>query len=103
MVSSPMLRALALFGFWIPVYVAYRRTHRNRLAILWANIFLGVEALQLLAHWSNFVMIAWMALVVWASTCNVERRVVAPAPLPKREIEPATAPGVIPDLPPLDA
>jgi Superinfection immunity protein len=52
---------MLLMAYFIPTIVAARRLHRNRLAILMLNIFLG------------WTLIGWVAALVWACTSDVDR------------------------------
>jgi hypothetical protein len=60
------LISLVLAIYLIPAIVACCRKHRNRLAIVIANIFLG------------WTFLGWVGSLVWACTNNVEGRPMQP-------------------------
>ena len=47
---------VGIIVYFVPSYIAYRRKHKNRVAILVLNIFLG---------WS---LIGWIVALVWSLT-----------------------------------
>ena len=47
---------IAGFVYFIPSFMAYRRQHRNRLAILAMNLFLG------------WTFLGWVGALVWSLT-----------------------------------
>ncbi|MBC8737085.1 superinfection immunity protein [Paraburkholderia sp. UCT31] len=49
-----MLVLLGLVLYWIPTAIAFKRDHRNKVAILALNFFLG------------WVVIGWVGALVWA-------------------------------------
>ena len=49
-----------IFIYFIPSFVAYKRLHNNKLAILICNIFLG------------WTFVGWVISLVWACTDNIE-------------------------------
>jgi hypothetical protein len=57
--------------YFIPAFVACRRKHRQRLAIVWLNI---------LAGWT---VLGWVGGIVWACTTDVEPQLPPPPPLPR--------------------
>lgn len=46
--------------YFVPAFIAFRRGHRNRGAILALNLFLG------------WTFLGWVAAIVWSLTDNVE-------------------------------
>jgi hypothetical protein len=49
---------LMFLAYWIPTLLAYHWNHRNRLAILVTNFFLG------------WTVLAWIVILIWACTSN---------------------------------
>lgn len=50
----------AVILYVLPCFIAFRRKHRNRTAILVTNLFVG------------WTFIGWVVALIWASTSNVE-------------------------------
>ncbi|MHB8743160.1 MAG: superinfection immunity protein [Sulfuricaulis sp.] len=46
--------------YFLPAFIAFRRQHRNRVAILVVNMFLGLTG------------IGWIVALIWAFTADVE-------------------------------
>lgn len=53
---------VALFVYFFPSYIAFKRKHKNKLAILAANFFFG------------WVLIGWVVAFIWSLTGNVEEK-----------------------------
>lgn len=51
---SIILFIVGLFFYFLPTFIAYRRRHKNRTAILVLNIFLG------------WTLIGWIVALVWS-------------------------------------
>jgi len=49
---------LMFLAYWIPTLLAYHWNHRNRLAILVTNFFLG------------WTVLGWIVILIWACTSN---------------------------------
>jgi cytochrome bd-type quinol oxidase subunit 2 len=51
---------IVMLLYFLPAFIAFRRRHRNRVAILVMNIFLG------------FTGIGWVVALIWAFTADIE-------------------------------
>jgi hypothetical protein len=60
-VSFVLIAVMLVVIYFAPAIVASRRRHRNGIAILVLNIFLG------------WTLIGWVGALVWACTSDVDR------------------------------
>lgn len=60
--AAELLLALVwlLAVYFLPAFIAFRRRHKNRIAILVINIFLG------------FSIVGWLVAAAWALTGEIE-------------------------------
>lgn len=59
-VIAPLVLMIGFCLYFIPSFIAFRRNHQNRIAILLLNIFLG------------FTGLGWVGALIWAVTSGFE-------------------------------